>query len=397
MIAFDKSLLDNTFLVDEANSLADSGFIKLEKAKAIAKEIPALKTNDNLLIRIMMFLLGAFLYGSICGFLALLSIDGLDNHWKILIVIFAIVGFVGQEFVLAKSSNMFGYGLDDAAILGAILATAFFVAEGSDSQNLTISMVIAIASIFTYFRYLHLPSAIIACLSITASLFFSLIDYCQYGQQIMPFVMMLFAGIIYFFTSNKLKNINSPYYKNGLLVLKCFSLLLFYFAGNYFVVRELSFKMQLENLQMNDPYPSGSSEIPMAWLFYAFTLLTPIVYIVFSLLKKDKSLLWIGMLTLGFTVFTIRNYHHVLPTEIALTASGILMFAVAYFSIRKLKNKESGITFMADRFESSNTLLQLETIASAAQFGLKPEIKAPESNMEFGGGGFSGGGAGSEY
>jgi mannose/fructose/N-acetylgalactosamine-specific phosphotransferase system component IIC len=287
---------------------------------------------------------------------------------------------------------MFGYGLDDAAILGAILATAFFVAEGSDSHNLTISIVIAIASTFTYFRYLHLPSAIIASLSITASLFFSFIDYCQYGQQIMPFVMMLFAGIIYFLTSNKLKNITFPYYKNGLLVLKCFSLLLF-----YFVVRELSFEMELKSLQMNDPYPSGSSEIPMAWLFYAFTLLIPAIYLVFSLLKKDKILLWIGMLTLGFTVFTIRNYHHVLPTEVALTASGILMFAVAYFAIRKLKNKESGITFMPDRFESSNTLLQLETIASAAQFGLKPEIKAPESNMEFGGGGFSGGGAGSEY
>jgi hypothetical protein len=41
--------------------------------------------------------------------------------------------------------------------------------------------------------------------------------------------------------------------------------------------------------------------------------------------------------------------------------------------------------------------LKFETIASAAQFGLKPEIKTPESNMEFGGGGFSGGGAGNQY
>jgi hypothetical protein len=397
MIVFDKTLLDNSFLVDEANSLADSGFIKPEKAKEIAKGITILKTNDNLFIRIMMFLLGCFAYGSICGFLSLIMIDGLDSHWELLLLVFAIIGFVGQEFVFAKSSNMFGYGLDDAAILGTLLATSIFVAESSDTHNLTISIVIAVLSTLTYLRYLHLPSAIIACLSSTASLFFALIDYCQYGQQIMPFVLLLFAGIVYFFTSKNLKNLTLPYYKNGLLVLKWFSLLLFYFAGNYFVVRELSFKMQLENLQMNDPYPIASSEIPMAWFFYGFTIFLPAIYLVFSLLKKDKILLWISMITIGFTVFTIRNYHHVLPTEVALTASGILMFTIAYFAIRKLKNKESGITFMADRFESSNTLLQLETIASAAQFGLKPEIKAPESNLEFGGGGFSGGGAGSVY
>ncbi len=397
MIAFDKTLLDNSFLVDEANSLADSGFIKSEQAKAFAKETQTLKTNDNLLIRIVMFFLGCFAYGSLCGFLSLIMIDGLDSHWELLLLVFALIGFLGQEFMMAKSTQMFGYGLDDAAILGAILASGVFTSAVSDNNNLTISLVVAITSAFCYFRYLHLPSSLLACLGITASLFFSLISYCKYGQQIMPFAMMIFAGIIYLFASKKMNTLENPYYKNGILVLQSFSLLLFYFAGNYYVVRELSFEMQLNCLRMNDPYPTTSSEIPLALLFYGFTLVIPVLYIVFSLLKKDKMMLWIGLLSLGFTVFTIRNYHHVLPTEVALTLSGIILFAIAFFAIRKLKNKESGITFMPDRFQSTNTLLQFETIASATQFGLKPEIKTPESNMEFGGGGFSGGGAGSEY
>ncbi len=397
MILFDKNMLDNTFQVEEIRNLSDAGFITSEKAKTVSKELQILKTNNNILIRIMMFLLGCFAYGSTCGFLSLIMIDGFDSHWEVLLLVFAIIGFLGQEFVLAKSTNMFGYGLDDAAILGAILASAVFTSTVSDNNSLTVSLVISITSIFCYFRYLHLPSAIIACLSTTASLFFALIDFCQYGQQLMPFVMLLFAGILYFFATKKMKTLDKPYFKNGFLVLQSFSLLLFYFAGNYFVVRELSFTMELESLRMNDPYPTTSSEIPMAWLFYGFTLIIPAIYLVFSILKKDKMMLWIGLLTLGFTVFTIRNYNHVLPTEVALTASGILLFAVSYFAIRKLKHKESGITFMSDKFESSNRLLQLETIASAAQFGLKPEIKAPESSMEFGGGGFSGGGGGGNY
>lgn len=397
MIAFDKTLLDNTFLVDEANSLVDSGFITPEQTKAFAKVTQTLKTNDNVLIRIMMFLLGCLAYGSACGFLSLLMINGLDSNWEFLLLVFALIGFIGQEFVLAKSTKMFGYGLDDAAILGAILASAVFASTISDDKNLIISVVIAIIAIFCYFRYLHLPSALLACLSVTVSLFFALLDFCKYGQQLMPFVMIFFAGILYFFSSRKIKLLDNPYHKNGLLLLQSFSLLLFYFAGNYFVVRELSFTMEIESLQMNDPYPAESSEIPMAWFFYGCTLLIPAIYIVFSLLKKDKMMLWIGLFTLGFTVFTIRNYHHVLPPEVALTLAGILLFAIAFFAIRKLKNKESGITFMPDRFESTSTLLQFETIASAAQFGLKSEIKTPDSNIEFGGGGFSGGGAGSEY
>lgn len=397
MIIFDKTLLDTTFLIKEVNSLTDSGFIKPEKSKAIVKEMQTLKTHDNLLLRFVMFMLGCLLYSSICGFFSLTVLSSIDTYWKVMIFIFSLIGFVGQEFILAKANNFFGYGIDDAAILGALLCLGIGVSEASDTNNLTISIVLALASTLTYLRYVHLPSALLACLSCTASLFFALINYCEYGQQIMPFAMLIFAGIVYFLSSNKLKNLTEPYYNNGLLVIQNFSLLLFYFAGNYFVVRELSFTMEIESLRMNDPYPVASSEIPMAWFFYGWTLLIPIIYIIFSLLKKDKIMLWIGLLTLGFTVFTIRNYHHVLPTEIALTASGIILFTIAYFSIRKLKNKESGITFMADRFESSNTLLQLETIASAAQFGMKPETQLPDSTMEFGGGGFSGGGAGSEF
>ena len=108
-------------------------------------------------------------------------------------------------------------------------------------------------------------------------------------------------------------------------------------------------------------------------------------------------MLWVGFLALGFSLYSFRVYHHVLPPEVALSLGGLLFFLVAYFAIKKLKNKEEGITFKADRFESSNSLLQLEVLASAAQFGIKPEVAAPESPMEFGGGGYSGGGSGGEF
>jgi hypothetical protein len=108
-------------------------------------------------------------------------------------------------------------------------------------------------------------------------------------------------------------------------------------------------------------------------------------------------MLWIGFLALAFSIFTIRYYHHILPAEVALTLGGLVLFAFTYFSIKKIKTNETGITFLPDRFSNSNSQLNLEIVIAASQFGLKPEIKAEESPMDFGGGGFSGGGSGEEF
>jgi len=58
-----------------------------------------------------------------------------------------------------------------------------------------------------------------------------------------------------------------------------------------------------------------------------------------------------------------------------------------------LKGEESGLTFQPDRINQSDTLLNAEALVVASTFGMKPEVKPQASPMEFGGGGFSGGGS----
>ncbi|MNL60921.1 hypothetical protein D3C87_1847760 [compost metagenome] len=77
----------------------------------------------------------------------------------------------------------------------------------------------------------------------------------------------------------------------------------------------------------------------------------------------------------------------------ALTLGGVVLFVIAYFSIKKLKEKESGLTFKPDRINNSNALLNAEAIIVASTFGMKPGVKPQDSPMEFGGGGYSGGGS----
>lgn len=392
MVAYNESDLDTTFLVAEAENMKHSGFINSDVFGKILKENIGLKTQDNVLIRMCLFVLGSIVYGSICGVLALFmsGVNNFDESLKIMVFVYAILGFVTTELFLIKEFKFFGNGLDDAAILGIQLSLASAAALLTDGDSFTIGLVIALTSVFCYLRYLNIPSLIIGCFSCTYVLASFMLDFVKYGKSLLPFILIFFAVLIYFASKKIEKNIQKPYYAKGLVLIKSFCLILFYLAGNYFVVQSLSYELR-------EDYYVEDSEISLAWFFWTFTFLVPIIYLVFGIKNRDKIMLWIGFLALGFSFYSFRVYHHVLPQEVALTLGGLLLFLVAYFAIKKLKNKEEGITFKADRFESSNSLLQLEVLASAAQFGIKPEVAAPESPIEFGGGGYSGGGSGGEF
>ncbi|MGQ7944464.1 hypothetical protein [Flavobacterium sp. WC2509] len=394
MIAYDKTLLDNVYIDEEAHRLKQSGFISAEQYKTHSNQIVKLKSQNNIFIRIGFFILGCMLYSSICGFLSLLGLGIIDNAYLFFIYLFALIGFGVKEF-MSREMFFFGYGLDDAFILGAILALLIAIGltsqQNYDPNYLAVIIVMAIVSSVAYLRYLNLPLALLACIGITGSVAYLFFDYLIIGKAILPFVMMLLSGIGYFISKKKLQNLTAPYYYNGLKLTKGFCLILFYLAGNYYVVREL-------NASLSGEYYSGlSPEIPFALLFWAFTFIIPVTYLVYSLKNKDRIMLWIGFLALCFSFFTFRTYHHILPPEVALTIGGLVLFAFTYFSIKKTKYNETGITFKADRFSNPNAFANLQTLVVASQFGIEPEVKVEESPMEFGGGGFSGGGSSGEF
>jgi hypothetical protein len=395
MIAYDKTLLDNVYIDEEANRLKESGFISREQYQSFQSQLPRLKSQNNIFIRIGFFILGCMLYSSICGMLSLFGLAVIDDAYLFFIYLFAIIGFGAKEF-MSREMKFFGFGLDDAFILGAILALLIAVGltfeQNYDPNYLIVIIVMAIVSSIAYLRYLNLSLALLACFGITGSLAYITFEYCIIGKSILPFVLLLFSGGCYFISKKILQNLTSPYYSKGLKLAKGFCLILFYLAGNYYVVRELNFSLSGEYF-----YNNTSPEIPFAIFFWAFTISIPVVYLVFSLKNKDRMMLWIGFLALCFAFFTFRMYHHVLPPEVALTIGGLAVFAFTYFTIKKTKHKETGITFKTDRFTNPNAFANLQTLVVASQFGLKPEAKVEESPMEFGGGGFSGGGSGGEF
>jgi len=383
MIVYDKNLLDNLSLVEEAKSLQSAGFISKEQKDLIKKELPAFKRQSNILVRLGFFLLGSFLYISVCGVISLVGLSIERIFFEICCYIFAIVGFAGAEFL--ANQNYYEHGLDDASILGALLNVGFAIGITTEGHEIVIAFFVAIASFMMYKRYLHLMSMLIFCIAVSALLFYGMFEFGSIGKAILPFVTMLLAAVFYFFTKKVISKLTESYYYKGLLWANTFCLILFYLSCNYLVVRELS-----AELLGNEVLPG--QDIPFSYFFYAFTFIVPAVYLVQALRTKDRIMLLISFLAIAFSIYTIRFYYSVLPIEVALTLGGMVLFTIAYFSIRKLKNNEVGVTFKPDRINNSNALLNAEALIVASTFGLKPEVKT-ESPMEFGGGGFSGGGS----
>lgn len=384
MIAHDKQFLNDLALLEEANSLQNAGFISKEQKDLIKKQLPDFKGQKNILVRLGFFLLGSFFYGSICGAISILGMAGEEYYFKICCYIFAAVGFAGAEFLTRE--KYYGHGLDDAFILGAIINVGFAIGITTDGFELLIAVFMAITAFIMYRRYLHLPSLLVFCLACAAVLFYGLFEFGAIGKTILPFVAMLFSAGFYFFTNKTIQGLAESYYYKGLLLTNGFCLILFYISGNYLVVRELSVM-----LLGNEILPG--KDIPFAYFFYAFTLVVPILYLLQALKIKDRIMLWISFLAIGFSIYTIRFYYSVLPIEVALTVGGLVLFTIAYFSIKKLKEKESGLTFRPDRIKHSDSLLNAEALVVASAFGMKPAAKTQDSPMEFGGGGFSGGGS----
>ncbi|KDN56459.1 hypothetical protein [Flavobacterium seoulense] len=383
MIAQDKTKLENQFLIEEAHSLHDAKFISKEQLKEIETRLNYTKANTNIFLRFGFAVLGIFLYASICGFISLLSMNIIDHNFEAFIFIYAAMGFAGTEFLIHQNNTE--KGLDDVFLIGGQLLFAVAIGVATEANELSIAITATLISFFSYLRYVKLVSVLIFCIASTATVAFGLFELGSIGKTILPFVLMIYALGIYFLTKKGTQKVQFLFYHKGILFLKNFCLLLFYCSGNYLVVRKLS------EVLLETEIPANL-DIPFAWFFYTFTVIVPLFYIFYALKMQERIMLWIGFISLGFTFYTIRYYHQILPIEIALILGGLLLFAIAYFSIKKLKDRTTGITFQPDRFINSSDFINTEALILTSQFGLKPETTV-ESPMEFGGGDFSGGGS----
>jgi hypothetical protein len=307
------------------------------------------------------------------------------NNYELLLFFYALIGLVGLEFLVHK--NYYKHGLDDAFIVCTQISLYVGIGVNLESALMAYLAMFILGALFCI-RYVNALSMLVSCIGLMAFVFFGITEHSMISNALLPFIAFSIAVLLYGIYL-KFNSIQPFYfYKIVFQNLKIFSLVLGYFSLNYMVVRELSISLLGINVQ-------PGKDIPLAFLFYATTFIIPVFYIFYSLYKKDRLFLFIGLLTLAYSFFTIRFYYQIISLEMALVIGGLILFIVSYFAIKKIQFNETGITFMPDRDNDNVILKNAQALIVSTQVPNAPVQN--QGGMPFGGGDFSGGGAGSKF
>ncbi len=389
MIAYDKKGLDGITFRDAAAGWLKKGFISAETKHAIENAYPATFT-PNIFVRILLFIftiIGASMAGGTIGLALTAAVENETGAGFVGFVYGVIV--IGSLDFYIREKKAFRSGIDDALLyigLSCFIGSfcLIFRTDNIDSVALVAFPLLLIAAI----RYTDMLLSLAAYIVAFYLFFAGLSELGTYAKAVIPFCFMGLAALSYWLINKYHNNEELRYWKHCFFLLEIAALLIFYLAGNYFVVRELT-------VAMFDLIVEPGSDIPFAFLFYAFTVTIPLFYIYRGLKGHDRTLLITGFIILAFSVFTFKYYYSLGHHEISMTIGGIILIAVAWWSIRYLHTPKHGITYEEDKDRKKNFGLDPEALAIAQTFGHTHHHT--DKPIEFGGGKSGGGGADADF
>jgi len=393
MIAYDPSFLRNSSIVKKSKQWFGKQLISLEQMNIILKNYTTGFYSSNLFIKTGLFVFTLIAILAVFGFYSLLFYGLLNMPYKSGFSVFIFLLFSGGcvfllEYVI-KNKKVYRAGVDECLLymsLGYVFNAIGIVSSSEDALVCCIrALPFLIAAIVRYAdRFVTLVLAV--CLY--AIFFLLFLKLGEVAKIIMPFALMTLSITVYFWAIKQKQKEHFFYWKKCIEVFECLALIVFYLAGNYFVIREAS--IAFFNMRLND-----GENIPLAFVFYIFTAIIPLLYVYFGLKKKNKMLLWTGLLLIPAAVLTFKYYYSLGHPEITITLAGLVLIIVSYTCIRILKTPKYGITFEEepdeDNFLKSNT----EALVIAQTFG-RQNAETP-SETQFGGGGFGGAGSGGNF
>lgn len=345
--------------------------------------------QSNTFVKTGLFLFTCIVASAGLGFVSLFLFEIFSESrfgFSIISLIYSFVFLYFLEYFI-KKNNFYRSGVDNA-LLYAMLSAAFSAVVGFtdfDLPNWSYCIIALIILLPALLRYADPIVAVVAYFTWIALCFFLVTKY-PIGKVIIPFVIMLISAITYFFIGFWKKKEASHYYTEPQSIIEILALTTFYFGGNYLIVRE-------GNALLNDL--ASSVQIDFAPLFYIFSTIIPLFYIVYGLRKHDRKFLLVGISATAFSIFTYRHYFSILPLEWALTIAGLFLVGLCIWAIRALKtpNRRRSALGLTSEAIGTNEYKNLEA------FIVNQAMQQPHqpNKTDFGKGDFGGGGAGSNY
>lgn len=390
MKAYNPQWSENDFIQKTAQKWFKQGFLSEVQSSEIEKTYPHNYYDPNVFLKIGLFIFTILAASFSIGIMSIFLVGIYDANLNLAVVIQSLI--IGSVFFfllenLIKNRQLYHSGVDNALIymaLGAFCTTIYFLSEKSNPPTWLFLVLFLPLFIATTIRY---AESVVCTLTyfLILGIFVTIALESVWGKTFLPFIIMIVSAGMYFLVKIFSSRNDYLYYETCLTILKTLSLITFYLGGNYLIVRE-------GNALINNLFISTSPQVAFALLFYFFTTVIPIAYICFGLRYRDRLILILGIITLGFSIFTYRFYFSLIPIEIALTLGGILLIALSGGLIHYLKTAKHGFTYQPDdEFEGLNleAMLMSQIIQS--------KIPQQGDTFRFGGGDSGGGGAGGKY
>jgi uncharacterized membrane protein YgcG len=384
---YDTTELFNLHVVKEARHWCSEGFITKENLAAIQSKYPSKLYHPNLAIRILLFV-ATFI--AVCGAAGLVFIM-LDGNSQAGVGVFMIVFGVGSFFLAEKvfieKNNHFRSGVAEAVAYSACGFLIFGIGLLTD-ENEHVLLITGVAVLaYMSIRFLDLLCHIFCIATLGGLIFYECYQLGGIFQQIIPFVIIVSFSAIYWLARRLRKNEASWVWDDNLRLTEFLSLLIIYAGGNYLVVRECS-------IEMLDLHLEPGQDIPLAFFFYAFTAISPLVLLYRGVMVRSIGLIRIGVVTLALSILTFRYYFSITPPEVALTVAGLIVLGVAAWLFNYLKIDRFGFTRekLLSRQWVSN-----EVTAFAVSQTMGGNVTKPDESFKGGGGSFGGGGASGDF
>ena len=386
-IAYDIKELENKKILSKSETLYKSKLISTNQWNGIREAYTSNLYTPTVFMRVLLFILSYIGFATASLPFGVIFSSLSQTGFQILFTIVGILLLILTEKTLIQDKHHYLSGVTEAGVFAGISFVALGILINEPENMLIYPIVLFILNALASIRYLNRITLISSMFFLVWIIFQILTDIGGYAQALIPFAIMLYFGTIYLSTIKLEKKITNIIFDDFYLILKSISLLCFYIAGNYFVVRELS--VDLMGLQLAE-----GENIPFAYLFYGFTVLIPLYYIYWGIKNKSIIFIRVGLIITVLSVITFKYYFSLGAPIVTITLSGALLITIALLLFNYLKKPRNGFTRENIILNQSHSEDLTAFVASQSLGG--NTIQTDKASY-FGGGEFGGGGANSDW
>jgi hypothetical protein len=388
-------------VVAEARRWQEAGMITAEQAAAVAERYRPELVRVNIFIRILLALF------TTVGVVALVALPAVtlkveETGFTLLCLIFAPLCARVADHELIAGRRLYRCGAEEALLLLAVGMLALAVAIpahdwGHSAERLawlTAHGIVLAGAILLTVRYGYALAAFGAMLAL-AGLPFHIADILHWQQpQLARLVLLLLLGAAAIWAQLRLRGRNSL--PRG-YVWSLESMRLAAWAGIYLDVNLFAHRLLWREWLGWTP---GEWQLPWSDPLCALlTVILPVAALAIGIGRRDRALLWFGVISAILSILTIKYYIHFGHVAEELTAAGLLVAALAFGLLRWLRAGPERCrgAFTAEPLLEPR-LYGLDAEALAAIQPLTPAARTPQAEgFQPGGGTFGGGGASGGY